>query len=49
MTTMARERLKFELEMPEGWSTFIFLSLMIFLVTGSISEAALGSSVLKRS
>jgi hypothetical protein len=39
MTTMARKRLRFELEMPEGWSTFVFLSLMLFIVTGSISEA----------
>ena len=39
MTTMARKRLKFELEIPEGWSTFVFLSMMLLIVTGSISEA----------
>ncbi len=39
MTTIARKRPKFELNMQEGWTTFVFLSLMIFIVTGSINEA----------
>ncbi|MBN1583337.1 MAG: hypothetical protein JXA89_21690 [Anaerolineae bacterium] len=39
MTTIARKRVKFELDMQEGWSTFIFLSLILIIVTGAINEA----------
>jgi len=39
MTTTAKRRRAFELDVQEGWSAFIFLALMLILISGSIVEA----------
>ncbi len=39
MTTAIKKRPLFEFSVQEGWSAFIFLSIMLIIVTGSINEA----------
>lgn len=39
MTAITQKRVRFELDMSEGWSAFIFLALMLTIVSGSIIEA----------
>ncbi len=39
MTTTARSKPRWELHVPEGWSAFVLLALMLILLAGSITEA----------